>query len=90
MTTNTHIVESDCHLLRGELTDYMEGSLSPETRVRFEDHLKSCNQCTAVYDGVLNLVHLLGDGNALEVPPCFSERLRQRLFLVDFAQILTC
>ena len=36
----------------------------------------------AVYDGMRNIVWLLGDERAIELPKGFSERLYQRLFRV--------
>jgi len=78
----TKIVEIDCYQVRRELVDYMEGDLTPEMRIRIDHHLQNCSHCTAVYDGVRNVVRLLGNKNAIELPQGFSQRLYRRLFRV--------
>jgi anti-sigma factor (TIGR02949 family) len=77
------IVEIDCYQVRRELSDYLDGDLTPELRVRIEDHLEDCRHCTAVYDGLRNVVRLLGDEKAIELPGGFSQRLYRRLFRVQ-------
>src|SRR5438552_14520738 len=57
----------------------MEGDLTPEMRIRIDHHLQNCSHCTAVYDGVRNVVRLLGNKNAIELPQGFSQRLYRRL-----------
>jgi anti-sigma factor (TIGR02949 family) len=76
-------VEIDCYQVRRELSDYLDGDLTPELRVRIEDHLENCRHCTAVYDGLRNVVRLLGDETAIELPEGFSQRLYRRLFRVQ-------
>jgi len=79
------VIEIDCYQVRRELSDYLEGDLTPELRVQIEDHLESCSHCTAVYDGMRNVVQLLGDEKAIELPKGFSQRLYRRLFRVQSA-----
>jgi len=38
-----------------------------------------CAHCAAVLDGARNLVAIVGDGRAFELPNGFSERLRERI-----------
>ena len=73
------IVEIDCYEARRELIDYMEGDLAPELRAQIDRHLENCRHCTAVYDGVRNVVRLLGSEGAFELPQGFSQRLYKRL-----------
>ncbi len=73
-----NVVEIDCYEVRRELVDYMEDDLTPELRTRIERHLESCRHCTAVYDGVRNVVALVGSDNAIELPPGLSQRLYKR------------
>jgi len=77
--TPNQIVEIDCRQVWKELTNYMEGDLTPELRARITRHLEGCKHCTAVYDGTKIVVRLLGDERALELPQGFSQRLYQRL-----------
>ena len=83
LSHKSRIVEIDCYQVRRELSDYLEGDLTPELRVRIEDHLERCRHCTAVYDGMKNVVQLLGDEKAIERPKGFSDRLYRRLFRVQ-------
>ena len=73
------IVEIDCYEVRRELVNYMEGDLTPELRARVDHHLQDCKHCTAVYDGVRNVVRLLGSKDTIELPEGFSQRLYKRL-----------
>jgi Putative zinc-finger len=73
------ILEIDCYEVRRELVNYMEEDLEPELRDRIDAHLRNCHHCTAVYDGVRNVVHLLGSEESIELPAGFSQRLYKRL-----------
>ena len=64
----------------------MEGDLTPEMRDRITRHLEGCKHCTAIYDGTRNVVRLLGDEKAIELPVGFSERLFDRLVLQNGQQ----
>jgi hypothetical protein len=83
VSRKSRVVEIDCDQVRRELSDYLEGDLTPELRIRIENHLGKCRRCTAVYDGLKNIVQLLGDEKAIELPKGFSERLYRRLFRVQ-------
>ena len=77
--TSTQIVEIQCRQVWKELVNYMEGDLTPEMRDRITSHLQGCKHCTAIYDGTRNVVRLLGDEKAIELPKGFSARLFERL-----------
>jgi len=79
VSTHTSIVEIDCQEVRRELVNYTEGDLTPELAERIEQHLKNCRHCRAVYDGVRNVVTLLGDQTAFALPQGFSQRLYLKL-----------
>jgi predicted anti-sigma-YlaC factor YlaD len=61
------------------LSDYIEADLPSQLRLQIEKHLKECDHCTAVYDGMRNVVRLLGDEKVIELPEGFSERLYKRI-----------
>ncbi len=42
------------------VTDYLEGTMSPAVRVRFERHLSVCPHCTAYVEQVRRTVDVLG------------------------------
>lgn len=79
MLREKQLVEIDCREVWEEITNYIEGNLTPELRERVEGHLKECPDCKAVYDGSQNIVRLLGGNNVLELPTGFSQRLQRRL-----------
>ena len=82
MSRKPGVIEIDCYQVRRELSDYLEGDLTPQLRHRIEEHLKGCDHCGAVYDGLRNIVRLLGHEEVIELPQGFSLRLYKRLFQV--------
>lgn len=76
---HTHLIEIDCSLVRRELVNWMEGDLTDSLRAEIEFHLQNCQHCTAIYDGARNVVRLLADDRAMELPAGFSRRLHLRL-----------
>jgi len=73
------VIEIDCELVRKELSNYLEGDLTPELRLQIETHPEGCSHCAAVHDGMRNIVQLLGDEKLIKVPEGFGKRLYQRL-----------
>jgi len=78
-----HIIEIGCEEVIQQISNYIDGEISPELRARMEEHIRGCKHCAAILDGTSNTLHLLADGRAFdrmfELPAGFSERLRQRL-----------
>jgi predicted anti-sigma-YlaC factor YlaD len=72
-------IEIDCQQVRRELSSYLEGDLTPELRLQIDNHLAGCSHCTAVHDGMRNVIRLLGDDKLVDVPEGFGKRLYQRL-----------
>ena len=73
------VVEISCEEVWREISNYLEGEISGEMRVRMEEHFKGCKHCTAVLDGTRNVVQLVGDARAFELPAGFSNRLYRKL-----------
>jgi predicted anti-sigma-YlaC factor YlaD len=71
--------EIDCYQVLRELSEYLEADLLPQLRLQIEKHLLNCNHCRAVYDGLRNIVRLLGNEKVIELPEGFSRRLHERL-----------
>jgi predicted anti-sigma-YlaC factor YlaD len=71
--------ELDCDDVRRELSDYLEDDLTDEMRVHITNHLRNCRRCTAVYNGLRNVVELLANERRIELPEGFSQRLYRRL-----------
>jgi predicted anti-sigma-YlaC factor YlaD len=73
------VVEISCEEVWREVSNYLEGEANAELRVRMEEHFKGCKHCTAVLDGTRNVVRLVGDATAFDLPAGFSDRLYQKL-----------
>jgi len=48
-------------------------------RVAIEEHVRGCQRCAAVVNGMRNVIQIYGDERMLEVPFGFSQRLHRRL-----------
>jgi anti-sigma factor RsiW len=68
-----------CREIWREVSNYIDGSVTPEERDELEKHLAQCKHCTALVDGVHNIVVLVADGRTFQLPTGFSERLKERL-----------
>lgn len=68
-----------CKEVWREVSNYIENSLPPKMREELERHLAYCRHCTAVIDGVRNIIVLVADGRTFSLPAGFSARLRARL-----------
>lgn len=68
-----------CEEVWREVSNYLDGDVSPDLRAAIDEHVHGCKHCTAVLDGTRNVVQLYGDERMLEVPLGFSHRLHRRL-----------
>lgn len=68
-----------CQEVRRELSNYIDDEVTLELRARIEEHIRNCTGCKALYDGVRNVLTLVGSGDIIELPRGFSLRLFQRL-----------
>ncbi len=68
-----------CEHVWREISNYLDGEVDAGLRVAMEEHIQGCKQCTAVLDGMRNVVELYGDERMLEVPFGYSQRLHRRL-----------
>jgi predicted anti-sigma-YlaC factor YlaD len=73
------VVEISCEEVWREISNSLEGETSGELRARMKEHFKGCKHCTAVLDGTRNVVQLVGDARAFELPAGLSDRLYQKL-----------
>src|SRR5271165_4139008 len=68
-----------CEEVWREVSDYLDGEVDSALRVAIEEHARGCQRCTAVLDGMRNVVQLYGDERMVDIPLGFSHRLHQRL-----------
>jgi anti-sigma factor RsiW len=57
------------------VTAYLEGTLDPETRRRFVDHLAECDGCDLYLDQIRNTVHTLATLPTQSLPAQARDRL---------------
>ncbi|MGB6248146.1 MAG: zf-HC2 domain-containing protein [Terriglobales bacterium] len=68
-----------CEQVWREISNYLDGEVDANLRSAMEEHIHGCKRCTAVLDGMRNVVELYGDERMVEVPLGFSHRLHRRL-----------
>ena len=68
-----------CDKVRREISNYLDDEVEPGLRADIEQHLHGCKHCTAVLDGMRNVVQLYADERMLEVPLGFGHRMHRRL-----------
>jgi anti-sigma factor RsiW len=69
----------ECKHVWNYISEYLDDSLSPETRELVQRHLEHCEICSAILDSTRNIVVLTSDARIFELPVGFSERLHARL-----------
>jgi anti-sigma factor RsiW len=71
--------ELNCRKVWRELSNYLDGEVDQELRLRLEAHFERCAGCKAVLDDTRNTVKLIREGIELRMPPGFSEKLRESI-----------
>jgi len=77
----------DCKHVWNYISEYLDGTLSGETRDTVQKHLDHCEICSAILDSTRNLIILTADDRVFELPVGFSERLHARINL-EFMRIV--
>jgi anti-sigma factor RsiW len=72
-------VRIDCKHVWDYISAYIEGEVDAELRAEIDQHLETCEICSAVLDSTRNVVVLVADDRVFELPAGFSERLHERL-----------
>jgi anti-sigma factor RsiW len=57
---NESLEQLSCRELVELVTDYLEGALSEEERVRFEEHIEICGGCTTYLEQIRQTIAVLG------------------------------
>ena len=71
----------DCKHVWNYISEYMDGTLSDETRGTVQKHLDHCEICSAILDSTRSVIILIADDRVFELPVGFSERLHARIDL---------
>jgi len=72
-----HAAEMPCQELVELVTEYLEGTLSPIDRGRFEEHLKTCPHCVVYLEQMQQTIRALGKLPEESIP----EPAKQELLL---------
>ncbi len=72
-------IEIDCEEVWRHVSSYLDKEVNAELRAMMAAHFKNCAHCSAVLDGTRNVVKLVGDGKAFEIPARTSQRLYSKL-----------
>ena len=73
------IIEIECAEVWRQISSYLDDEVDPGLRAIMAAHFKDCSHCSAVLDGTRNVVKLVGDARAFEIPSSVSERFYQKL-----------
>ena len=73
------IVEIECAEVWRQISSYLDDDLESELRVSMSSHFKGCAHCSAVLDGTRNVIKLVGDGRAFEIPSGTNGRFYKKL-----------
>ena len=68
-----------CLDLLGQLSDYLDGELSPSRCRAIERHLDDCACCGEVADSIRRAVAVCRQAGATKLPPAVRARARQRI-----------
>jgi predicted anti-sigma-YlaC factor YlaD len=71
----TSVREMPCQELVEVITDYLEGALSPEDRLRFEEHLSVCSGCRNYLDQMRTTIRATGALKQESIPAGIREQL---------------
>ncbi len=77
--TKEIVIEISCREVWKALGAYVDHDIDADLRRRMEEHFKQCAHCRAILDGTNNVIQLVGDGHAFDVPAGFRSRLYRKL-----------
>jgi len=69
----------NCEQVYREISNYLEGYVDATLRSDMDEHLRTCQRCASVLEGMRNVIRLYGDERMIEVPAGFGPRLEKRL-----------
>lgn len=64
-----------CEELLAMLNEYVDGTVDPAVCTEFEKHMAGCNPCQVVVDNIRKTITLYKEGQAIELPIPFRQRL---------------
>lgn len=72
-------IEVDCEEVWRQISNYLDNEVDSGLRATMSSHFKKCAHCSAVLDGARNVVKLVGDRRAFEIPAKANQWLYRKL-----------
>lgn len=72
-------IEIDCEEVWRQVSNYLDDAVDSQLRSIMAAHFKNCDHCSAILDGTRNVLKLVGDGKAFELPADSSRRFYAKL-----------
>ena len=69
----------NCERVRLEISNYLDGDISPALGEAISEHLHDCCCCAALYNSTRNILDLFRNEVVLQVPMGYAERLHEFL-----------
>jgi hypothetical protein len=79
MRDETMIVEISCFEVWRRLSDYVDDDVAPGLKARLTYHFARCRDCKALLDGTRNVIALIGDEQAFDLPAGAGQRITSAL-----------
>jgi hypothetical protein len=73
------IVEIECAEVWRQISNYLDDDVDPGLRANMSSHFNKCGHCSAILDGARNVVKLVGDGRAFEIPAGARQKFYKKL-----------
>lgn len=67
----------NCNQVMREISEYLDGELTPDMKRQIERHLEGCGHCRTVLDQVRMTIDIFCDQQKVELPQDISARLHQ-------------
>jgi anti-sigma factor RsiW len=68
-----------CEEMLAMLNEYVDGTIDPAICEEFEKHMAGCNPCQVVVDNIRQTITLYKNGQPVELPVKFREKLHATL-----------
>lgn len=68
-----------CEEIWWEISNYVDGTVSPDRRLLMDQHFSQCRRCKSILDGTRNVARLAADPRAFPLPEGSQERLQSAL-----------
>lgn len=75
----TETMMISCEELLRELSDYLDGEVTPGLRAAIEAHIRTCGRCSVLVDTTRRTLRIIANERVLSVPYGYSDRLHAYL-----------